>query len=281
MKFLKLTLLLLAVGIFTSCSSDDDKGQAQPMDETEGLLLTKIIDNQTHEIAIYTVDGKFTEGYNKVYFQLKDNSGSLQTDVVFGWMPMMYMESMEHGAPYSEIQKVSGKSTLYEAWVVFQMAGNADEYWELSFDYLTGGGSFHASDIIDVESSELRRVTVFMGSDGGHYVLALVEPTEAEVALNDMSAGLFRMSSMHEFETVNNYRVLIDPRMPGMGNHGSPNNEHLTQGADGFYHGKLSLTMTGYWLINLMVENQDGAVVKGEAVTESHPQSSIYFEIEF
>jgi hypothetical protein len=67
-----------------------------------------------------------------------------------------------------------------------------------------------------------------------------------------------------------------------MGNHGSPNNVDLTQSAStGLYNGKLSLTMTGYWKINLQLLNSENTVLKGEEVTETNPESSLYFEVEF
>ena len=42
-----------------------------------------------------------------------------------------------------------------------------------------------------------------------------------------------------------------------------------------------SLTMTGYWKINLQLAKADGTVVKGEQITDTVTESSIYFEIEF
>ena len=70
--------------------------------------------------------------------------------------------------------------------------------------------------------------------------------------------------------------------MPGMGNHSSPNNEDLIYDpTTQRYNGRLSLTMTGYWKINLMLENQNGDVLKGEEVTELNESSSLFFEIEF
>ena len=70
--------------------------------------------------------------------------------------------------------------------------------------------------------------------------------------------------------------------MPSMGTHSSPNNVDLTQvAAGGMYKGKLSLTMTGYWKINLQLLNANNEVLKGEAITDAVPASSIYFEIEF
>lgn len=277
MKFLKYALLFAAVTIMFSCSDDDNGNEPQPIDETDGLLLTKTFENQNHKIAIYTESGKLTEGYNKIYLQLKNNDGSLITNSNFSWMPMMDMGTMQHGAPHSDIQKVSGKQSLYEGWIVFQMAGS----WDLSFEYSVGGSSYEMSNAIEVQEASKRRVTTFVGSDENNYIVALVEPSDPKVAVNDMTAAIFKMGSMHDFPIVNNYKLKIDPRMPGMGNHGSPNNVDLTQISDGFYHGKLSLTMTGYWIINLMLENQNGEILKGEEVTESNPQSSIFFEIEF
>ncbi|MCB4234160.1 hypothetical protein LDL59_00990 [Kaistella anthropi] len=97
-----------------------------------------------------------------------------------------------------------------------------------------------------------------------------------------MTLGVWKMQDMMTFPVVNGYTVKIDPRMPGMGNHGSPNNVNATQTSAGkLYNGKLSLTMTGYWKINLQLANAAGTVLKGEEVTEQNPESSLFFEIEF
>lgn len=70
--------------------------------------------------------------------------------------------------------------------------------------------------------------------------------------------------------------------MPGMGNHSSPNNVDLTFDATSkMYKGKLSLTMTGYWKINLKLMNAADEILKGENVTEENESSSLFFEIEF
>lgn len=85
-----------------------------------------------------------------------------------------------------------------------------------------------------------------------------------------------------DFPLVQNYRIEVDPRMPGMGNHTSPNNVDLGYDATtGIYKGKLNFTMTGYWKINLKLENQNGELLKGEDITTEIESSSLYFEIEF
>ena len=97
-----------------------------------------------------------------------------------------------------------------------------------------------------------------------------------------MKIGVWKMENMMSFPMVNDYTVKIDPRMPSMGNHSSPNNENATQSNPGdFYEGKLSLTMTGYWKINLQLAKADGTILKGEEITSTVESSSIFFEIEF
>ena len=87
---------------------------------------------------------------------------------------------------------------------------------------------------------------------------------------------------MMSFPAVENYTLTLDPRMPGMGNHSSPNNTALIyNSADQMYYADLSLTMTGYWVLNLKLLNENDEVLKGEDVTEDHTQSSLYLELEF
>lgn len=273
--------MLIIATFFISCSDDDNSNQPQSQDETIDLILTEVISTQTHQLAVYTKNGKLYDGYNKLYFQLKNQNGDFIKNATFNWDPYMQMTGMQHGAPHSEITKTAGKETLYEGWIIFQMPGNDNDSWFLSMDINIGGQDYPLNGMIDVVSSPKRIVNVFVGSDGEKYILSMIEPTEPKVAINDMSAAIFKTDGMHNFEIVNNYKLKIDPRMPGMGNHGSPNNQDLTQGSDGFYHGKLSLTMTGLWKINLILQNENNEILKGEEIDENNESSSIFFEIEF
>src|SRR5690606_7335707 len=127
-----------------------------------------------------------------------------------------------------------------------------------------------------------RNVNSFVGADGVRYIISYIVPDEPKVALNPMAVAVFRMDDMMHCSVANGFKVNIDPRMPDMGNHGSPNNTTLAQSKPGsVYEGLLSLTMTGYWKINLQLYNASGELLKGEAVTSDNPASSIYFEVEF
>ena len=280
MNLLKYICLMAVAVLFASCSKKsiiEDNN-----DETTGLTLVATITNATHKIALYTETGTLQQGYNKIFLQIKNNDGGTENDASVSWKPIMNMMSMQHSCPYSPVTKVAGKRSLYEGFVVFTMAGNDTEYWDLGFDYTIGGNTYSAGGKINVTAPAKRNIVSFKGNDDVNYIIALVTPTHPKVAVNDMQAMLFRMQDMMTFPVVDGYTIKIDPRMPGMGNHSSPNNTDLKQNSpDKIYQGKLSLTMTGYWKINLQLENQVGTLLKGEPVTAENENSSIYFEIEF
>ena len=281
MKILKYTVLLLLAIISFSCSSDDDSSSI-PIDETSGLHKIQEMTNDTHVIELFSSTGSLVQGYNHISLRIKDKkTNNYITDAKIEWIPLMHMAMMQHSCPRSQVEK-KDKKTVYEGDIIFQMAQNETEYWELTIAYEINNVSYTATDRISVPASTKRTVSSFMGSDGNNYVIAYIAPFSPKVALNDMAVGIYKMKDMMTFEAVNNFKIKIDPRMPSMGNHGSPNNTDLLQSeTNGFYKGKLSLTMTGYWKINLQVLNADNEVLKGEPVTADNPSSSLYFEIEF
>lgn len=252
------------------------------VDETEGLLLVKKFSNTTHDILLYTQTGKLQQGFNKIFFHIKDKENNLMSNAIVSIKPMMNMTSMKHSCPYSLTGKKENTVSLYEGYIVFQMAGNDSEFWDLTFDYTINGKAYTVSSPIDVTAFQRRNIVSFKGSDNTSYIIALVEPNQPRVAINNMAALVYKKSDMMNYATADNYTIKIDPRMPSMGNHGTPNNKDLQQtGNDKMYRGNLSLTMTGLWRINLQLANQEGNILKGEPVTNSNESSSIYFEIEF
>jgi len=282
MKLLKYLLPILLVATIISCTKDDDD-VLLPENEVEDLILIQEISNDTHTVEMYSISGALSQGYNDITIRLKDKTtGDFVEDATFMWNPMMHMTQMSHSCPKSDLLKVSGKETIYNGYIVFQMAENADEGWDLTFNFTIDGEDFTAVGDISVPATDRKEVTVFMGMDDVRYIVALVNPQSPDVMINDVTFGLYKMESMMSFPVVEDYKILLDPRMPSMGNHTSPNNEDLVYNAmSNMYDGKLSLTMTGYWKLNLMLENENNEVLKGEEVTEDNESSSLYLEIEF
>jgi hypothetical protein len=282
MKIFRIILLVL-VTIFASCTNND----TPTVNELEGLTKVQEITNDTHIIEVYSTNDTLQQGYNAISLRIKNKTtNEYEKSAAITWAPLMHMTTKQHACPYSAVTKTLGKEALYDGYIVFQMAENTMEYWELALKYTINGTDFTATSKIAVPKSKKQRVTTITGTDGGRYILALIEPKGPKVAINDMTVGLFKMKDMTmlTFPVVDNFKVKIDPRMPSMENHGSPNNVDLTQTAPGgFYQGKLSLTMTGLWRINLQLLNASDAVLKGETIVNTDPSSvsSLYFEIEF
>ncbi|MEC7771529.1 MAG: hypothetical protein VX798_10115 [Bacteroidota bacterium] len=284
MKTIKSLIFLFALSIgITSCSDDSNGTMPVAENPLDAYALTSSFEANGHVLELYSEKEGLTLGYNKLYLRIKEiSTGAYVPNATISWNPMMHMVDKSHSCPKSKISTMVD-NTVYSGFVVFQMASNANEYWELNLEYSFGGATYTTSKQIEVNapSDGNRTVNVFTGTDDTRYILAMM-PFDPEVAINDISAVLYKMDSMTSFPIVEDYSITIDPRMPGMGNHSSPNNEHLVYYRDtGLYTGKLSLTMTGYWKVNLLLLNPDGVLLKGEAVTEENESSSLYFELEF
>jgi hypothetical protein len=273
-------ILIMALA-FASCSKDEEV-IIPVVNELEGFSKFKEVTNTTHTIELYS-HMNVEQGYNEIKLKIKNTANNQyvkNADVT--WTPIMHMAMMNHSCPKSDVEKVSTNGEVYEGYIMFQMAQNATEYWDLKLDYIIDGVTYTATTVIDVPASAKRKVNTFTGSDGVKYLVAYVDPHHPAVAVNDLVVGVWKMQDMMTFPVVDGYTVKIDPRMPSMGNHSSPNNVNATQAVAGdFYNGKLSLTMTGYWKINLQLAKPDGTVVKGEEIVGTVTDSSIYFELEF
>ncbi|MCO5249438.1 MAG: FixH family protein [Chitinophagales bacterium] len=289
MKYLKISMLVALIAVFmVSCSKDDDI-TPNNINEIENLQLIKSFSKDGYTLELFNKSGKFQVGYNQITLRLKDSNGKYAEQASLEWMPMMTMNmggmTHEHSSPFSKIKKVNGKQTLFEGYIVFIMASDGpDNYWNLMVDISVNGQDLMIHENINVISTETEYNKVYtsgMGTDDVNYMLALIEPSDPKIGTNDIVVGLFKMGENHDFPIVDNYKIKVDPRMPGMGNHSAPGNVDMTQGNDGFYHGKVGFSMSGYWKINLILEDGSGTVIKGEPVTETNPESSLNFKIEF
>lgn len=276
-RILCMAFAIVGIGML-SCKKDK---MDTPVSETQGLLKVQEFSNSNYTVEVYTSTGVFKMGYNDVYLRLRENTtGTYKNDVTFSWVPLMNMTSMSHSCPSSAVAKVAGKETLYKGYLIFQMPENATEHWQLSISYHTGIENDIVFGQISVPASIYKEVSVFTGSDSKKYILALIQPQNPVVAINNITLGLFTMESMTAFPPVANYSFELDPRMPDMGNHSSPNNENPVYSfSSNFYQGKLSLTMTGKWKLNLIVKNSFGETIKGEPVSGTS-DSSLYLEVE-
>lgn len=283
MRTLNILFALLFLGVFVTSCSDDDDNPITEENPTENLIMVKSMEANGHTIELYSEKANFTVGYNDVYIRIKDASDAYVDNFTASWMPKMHMTMHTHACPFSTIENTEYAS-MKKGYIVFIMASNDTEYWELNINYNIGSQDYTASEQINVimPSNGRRAVTSTMGTDGERYFLALVEPKNPEVAVNDATMMVFKKESMMSFPAVENFKITLDPRMPGMGNHSSPNNEDFIWNATTkLYEGKLSLTMTGYWKLNLKLLNAENDILAGEDVTDTNESSSLFVELEF
>ena len=268
--------------LFIGCSDDSDSIiEPNPMQDLEKIYEFPA---DGYAVEIYSEKPELEVGYNKVSLRIKEVSNNeYLTDANLSWMPVMHMETREHSAPHTDLNN-SENNSVYTGAIVFQMPGNETEYWDLQLTFNANGQTITQTYEISVlqPADGLKKIQVFVGNDNNKYVLAYVEPGVPAIGINDFKAVLYKMEDMMTFPLVENYTITVDPRMPGMDNHSSPNNQDLIYNATSkMYEGKLSLTMTGYWKINLKLINDSGETIMGEDVTEDNPASSLYFELEF
>jgi hypothetical protein len=284
-------VILLSLAV-VSCNKDDDP--APPINPTEGL--TKIQEfsapDSPYTVTLYNETGRLQLGYTKVYFAVTDRDGKFIDNAILTHFPEMDMGAMKHSTPRSDISKIEGKA-LYEAYYSFLMySGQGNGTWYYNIEYTVGDVS-HSFDNVEIQVDNVFRpdgttarkvIQSVQAVDGSEkrYVVSLVEPLKPKVGSNEITAYIHERQDANTYPAVANFKLTLDPRMPSMGNHSSPNNADLTwDAANKIYKGTVNFSMTGYWKLNLVLQNSAGETLYGNPVSESVEASSLFFEVEF
>ena len=299
MKKVKGLFLILFVVALTACNSNDDGVVAGV--EIPGITITddadccsaeealntynflktvKLIPELTTEIDgkynvyVYTKTGGFHTGYNDIYFvSTKKETGNYIKDVtVTSNSPLMYMSKMNmyHSTPVSEKSRIVNYDYLAvkRVWVSFLMETSDAGSWTYSYEVNVLGktGGVEKKDIVvsALPEGQVWLKSFKVGDDT--FFLSLVNPTDWKTGTNTIKAYVSKKSTPITTPyalATETFTVDIDPRMPDMGNHTSPNNTPLVKQEDGSYQGTINLTMTGLWRIHLKVKDSEGNIVAG------------------
>jgi hypothetical protein len=283
-------ILIFVAVLFVSCGENDNLPEI--VDPAAGLKEIQQFTDGNYTITAYNETGEWRLGYTKVYFTVKDKSGALVENVQLNAFPEMDMGTMKHSTPRSEIAKVEGKA-MYETYYAFLMySGQGGGKWYYDLDYTVGNVSGGFTDVeIDVKNvfrpdgkTERKVIQSLVAIDGSNkrYIVTLVEPQKPKVGSNDITACIHERIDANTYNPVENFTLKLDPRMPSMENHSSPNNVDLTYDSTGkIYKGKVNFSMTGYWKLNLILLNDRGETLYGNPVSAETEASSLYFEVEF
>ena len=299
MKIAKGLFLFFVALSLTACNSNDDGVQAgieipgititddadccsaeEALNTYNFLQTVQLVPKLTTEIDgkynvyVYTKTGGFHTGYNDIYFvSTKKETGNYIKDVtVTSNSPLMYMSKMNmyHSTPVSEKSKIASYDYLAvkRVWVSFLMNTSENGSWTYSYEVNVLGktGGVEKKDIVvsALPEGQVWLKSFKVGDDT--FFLSLVNPTDWKTGTNTIKAYVSKKSNPITTPyalAAETFTVDIDPRMPDMGNHTSPNNTPLVKQEDGSYQGTINLTMTGLWRIHLKVKDSEGNIVAG------------------
>ena len=311
MKKVKRLFLVLAAVALTACNSNDDGVEAGI--EIPGITITddveccsaeealqvykflqtvKIVPGLTREIDgkynifAYTRNGSFHNGYNEIFFvATKRSTGNYIKDFeVKNISPLMHMVKMDkyHSTPTGPAAERFDNDILAvkRSWVSFLMNTSEAGSWTLSYDALVLGKEekIEKQDIVvdALPNGQAWLKSFKVGDD--NYFLSLVNPNDWKTGTNTIKAYISKKSDPITTPyalATETFTVEIDPRMPDMGNHTSPDNTPLVKQRDGSYQGTINLTMTGLWRIHFTVKDAQGNIVAGG----EEELSSLYWDV--
>ena len=295
-KVLLLFLATTTLGLVSCNSNDDENGividgititddvdccsAEEALQVYKFLQTVKIIPELSTEVDgkynvfAYSKTGTFHTGYNDLYFvATKKVSGNyIKNFDIKHLTPLMYMSGMDmwHSTPVGDSVESFDENYLavQRGWVSFVMSSSEGNDWSLSYDVDVLGitGRVESASIsVEALAEGQEWVKSFKANDNTYY-LSVVNPTDWQTGSNSIVAQVSKQSEPRTepyASASETFTIEIDPRMPDMGNHTSPDNTSLTRQKDGSYSGTINLTMTGLWRIHLTVKDAKGNVVAG------------------
>ena len=313
----KVMRLLLAAAVLvglTSCNSNDDLGsqeieipgvtidgdvdccsaeealQVYHFLQTVKIIpeLSTVVDGQ-YNVFAYSKTGAFHTGYNEIFFVAtkKKNGNYIKNFDIDGLKPLMLMVkmNMKHSTPVGgdAVSFNNDYLAVKRTWVSFVMSTSEAGSWTLGYhaSVLGAEGGIEAKDITVGELPEGQQWLKSFKVGNDTYYLSLVNPTDWQTGKNAITAYVSKKNTPATTPyglAEEQFTIEIDPRMPDMGNHTSPDNVALSKQSDGSYQGTVNLTMTGRWRIHLAIKDAQGnTVAGGDDLSEGY--SSLFWEV--
>lgn len=287
MKFFNLLVIAIILAVTTSCTLDKTDFEAEiNRDVNEYFEFKEVtsLNSGNYKIIIETLNGTFYKGYNEIRLTIVNtHANQVLNSSKVTFLPILTdSDNNKTSCPHSYHLVYNSEEQYYSGYVVFTTISNPMENWGLYISFTDTNQIHTVNQLVSVQSQTNMNLnmTSFTGNDKEQYFIALVAPQKPKVAENKLVAGIYKYNQPTEsartfpdpsqflYSEVQDYTLLLDPRMPepSMGNHSSLNNVGLTQQTDGLYSGVVNYTMTGNWTLNFMMLNQNGQIIKGTEV---------------
>ena len=256
--FLKIVAAVFAVAIISvSCKKESTPTDPTPEDPYADLYKVgeSAITGTGLTVTLYMDEEPFM-GYNYVYAVVKDDvTGDFVENANVTFKPMMDMGSMMHSAPLEQ-PIWNADWNAYKGTVTFIMP-SAGGTWTVTVNATNPVTLDQGEAVINVNvitNVEPRLFSFISAVDNAKIFVALTDPREPVVGMNDFGLVIYSKQDMYTFPPVSDLKIEIEPEMPTMG-HGSPNNVNPTAEDFGHYMGQVNFTMTGYWKVNLTIKD--------------------------
>lgn len=260
------------------CSLEEEELTIRYLQDLEEVKELSGVQQGIYTLRVYAHTEQLQVGYNELFFTVeKTATGRHVKDVAFSnLVPLMNMKGgtgmQQHSTPTGDFEQVTSWIPVYRTWVSFLMASDDANRWQFSFDYRIkeehGTVSHPVLTVASLPAGNIHVKSFKVGEDT--YYLSLVDANSLRVGVNTLRAYLSKQPAGQEktrpyfIEQEQAFTIGLNPTMPDMGNHTSPDNEPLRLTEKGYYEGKLNLTMTGRWHIHLTVYDAEGKTVAGD-----------------
>lgn len=216
-----------------------------------------IASSSTLTVELLTV-GPLTVGQNRVFYKVTRADGAPVPHAHLVQLPLMKMETMQHGCPVLNPDHAPNADGLWEGLLVFTMASTEMDVWTLKATVaLEEGGAEEQLDFgsLSVADSAMKKV---LTRDTSKIILTLGYPDAPHVGSNPIVITAHQaMDAMKmEYATVDDLVFTVTPEMPSMG-HGAAGSVNPVRGEDGLYRGSVVFSMAGDWVVHLGVVAND------------------------
>lgn len=262
MKRSSLYILFFLTSVLLLSCSEDTPGPGNPVEGLTRIAVSELAE-QSYVLEVYSATPILTASYTPIYVRVldKEQQAVKLSDIRIIPEMTMHMDGheMQHSAPVSAVT-ASQQAGLYEAAVVFTMAGTETDKWVLNIDVKTPHFAETLRVPLEVKETPQPRIKSVKTESGAVYLLAYIAPKEPEIGVNDFEFAIYQTVDKDNYLPVDDLQVSMRPEMPSMG-HGSPNNLDPVSIGQGLYQGKVNFTMSGDWRIHLELQ-QDTEVLR-------------------
>lgn len=257
MKNLSKILFVAVLTFAQACSDDDEMNPGTGMTE----VVSAAVPDSDYKVIMYMEEGKSLQvGYNNFSLGLFTNDGEWLSNAHLSITPMMDMFEMDmmHSAPFEADEHDASMEMMQTFAAVFVMPSMMGD-WTLDISVMEMDTEFQGEVTLPltVATPDLSRIK---STDDGYFITMIDNPDFA-VDSNEIEFTIHKRESHMSWPAVEDLTIEIEPEMPAM-DHGSPNNVHPVHVGNGHYKGTVNFTMTGDWVVHIVVKDGDTVILE-------------------